>query len=197
MLDVIARVAGCRHLVVCPLYVSGRIVASIGYAMPTVPTAEKQVICEAFSRQASMTLERAEQARILRQQNEELLRFRTQALQAEQARLWRGDRPSTYVLLELRLDPSARQVTWSGRPVPLSPREYALLQALMEQRGRALSREEIVQRVWGFVPERDSNLVDMTMVALRRKLADSGAPPLIRAVRGYGYAIRDEGATET
>ena len=83
------------------------------------------------------------------------------------------------------LDPASREVTQNGQPVPLSAREFAVLQALMEHPGRVLSRAQIEDRLYGWGEEIESNVVEVYIHALRRKLGT----PLIRTIRGVGYRL--------
>jgi two-component system response regulator QseB len=83
------------------------------------------------------------------------------------------------------LDPSARTVTRDGAPVELSAREFALLHALMEHPGRILSKAQLEERLYGWGEEVESNVVEVYVHSLRRKL---GAE-FIRTVRGLGYRI--------
>jgi two-component system OmpR family response regulator len=90
---------------------------------------------------------------------------------------------------ELTLDPAHRTVCWSADELVLTPREYRLLEVLMRQAGWVVTREMIVESVWGFDFTDASNLVEVYIRRLRRKLAEHGAPPLIQTVRGVGYRI--------
>ena len=85
----------------------------------------------------------------------------------------------------LVLDPAARTVTVEGRPVDLPPREFTLLQELMLNAGRVLSREQLEERMYAWGDEVESNAVEVHIHHLRRKLP----PDIIRTVRGVGYAI--------
>ncbi len=85
----------------------------------------------------------------------------------------------------LRLDPAARTVEYRGQPVALSAREFALLRALMERPGAALSREQLEDRLYGWGEEVESNAVEVHVHNLRRKLN----PSVIRTVRGVGYRL--------
>ncbi|WP_374443476.1 response regulator [Pseudomonas panipatensis] len=86
---------------------------------------------------------------------------------------------------ELRLDPATHQVTLAGAPVELAPREYALLRLLLEQRGKVLSRSRLVEALYGWDGELESNAIEVHVHHLRRKLGNE----LIRTVRGIGYGI--------
>lgn len=85
----------------------------------------------------------------------------------------------------LEIDPASRQVTLEGRPVALSAREYAILLVLLESPGRALSREQLEQSLYGWGDEVESNAVEVHIHHLRKKL---GAE-LIRTLRGVGYLV--------
>ena len=83
------------------------------------------------------------------------------------------------------LDPATREVRRNGEPVALSPREFALLHALLERPGRILSRAQLEERLYGWGEEIESNVVEVHVHTLRRKL---GAD-YIRNVRGVGYRV--------
>lgn len=86
---------------------------------------------------------------------------------------------------ELRLDPAARSVTLAGVPLELPTREFALLQMLLENAGRVLTRSQLEQSIYGWCEEPGSNALEVHIHHLRRKL---GAD-LIRTLRGVGYSI--------
>ena len=86
---------------------------------------------------------------------------------------------------EVTLDPATREVRRNGELVALSPREFALLQALLEHPGRILSRAQLEERLYGWGEEIESNVVEVHLHTLRRKL---GAD-FIRNVRGVGYRV--------
>jgi two-component system, OmpR family, response regulator QseB len=90
--------------------------------------------------------------------------------------------------LDVRLDPAAHRVTQAGVEVALSPREFALLQLLLERPGTILSRAQIEERLYGWGEEVESNAVEVHIHGLRRKL---GAQ-LILTVRGVGYRVRPQ-----
>jgi two-component system OmpR family response regulator/two-component system response regulator QseB len=85
----------------------------------------------------------------------------------------------------LRLDPAARQVTFRGDPIELQAREFAMLHELMLNAGRVLSREQLVDRLYAWGEEIESNAIEVHVHHLRRKLA----PEVIRTVRGVGYLM--------
>ncbi len=85
----------------------------------------------------------------------------------------------------LRLDPAARQVTFRGERIALQAREFAMLHELMLSAGRVLSREQLVERLYAWGEEIESNAIEVHVHHLRRKLA----PEVIRTVRGVGYLM--------
>ncbi|MDO9054628.1 MAG: response regulator [Gallionella sp.] len=86
---------------------------------------------------------------------------------------------------QLEVDPATRQVTLADKPVELSPREYAILLVLLESAGRALSREQLEQSLYGWGDEVESNAVEVHIHHLRKKLGTE----LIRTLRGVGYLV--------
>jgi len=88
------------------------------------------------------------------------------------------------VLGDVALRRSAREVTVGGSPVELRPKEFDLLAYLMQNRGAVLSRDLLLERVWGFDYAGGTRTVDVHVAQLRRKL---GRPDLIRTIRGSGY----------
>jgi two-component system response regulator QseB len=86
---------------------------------------------------------------------------------------------------EITLDPATREVRRNGELVALSPREFALLQALLEHPGRILSRAQLEERLYGWGEEVESNVIEVHLHTLRRKLGAN----FIRNVRGVGYRI--------
>jgi DNA-binding response OmpR family regulator len=86
---------------------------------------------------------------------------------------------------ELTLDQAARKVAFQGKPIDLSPREFALLEQLLLNAGRALTRNRLEETLYPWGAEIESNALDVHIHHLRRKLA----PDLIRTVRGVGYLI--------
>lgn len=91
---------------------------------------------------------------------------------------------------EVTLDPAGRTVTLAGVPVTLTTREFDLLQAMMLNAGRVLSREQLEKHLYSWGHEVESNAVEVHVHFLRKKLR----PDLIATVRGVGYTIRTEAA---
>ncbi|OGI47022.1 MAG: DNA-binding response regulator [Candidatus Muproteobacteria bacterium RBG_16_65_34] len=85
----------------------------------------------------------------------------------------------------LELDPAAHRVSFRGQEIEIPPREFALLHELMRNAGRVLSREQLVQRLYAWGEEVESNAIEVHIHHLRRRLA----PELIRTVRGVGYLM--------
>lgn len=89
------------------------------------------------------------------------------------------------------LDPITRKVERGGRAVDLTQKEYALLEYLMRNEGRAVTRQQIAQTVWHTAPEPETNVVDVYINYLRKKLGDSRESPMVLTVRGTGYMIKE------
>jgi DNA-binding response OmpR family regulator len=92
---------------------------------------------------------------------------------------------------DLTLDPAARAVERMTRPIELTKREYCILETLMRRPGWVVTRDAIIESVWGFEFPDSSNLIEVYIARLRRKL---GEPTLIQTVRGTGYRIQDPAA---
>ena len=98
-----------------------------------------------------------------------------------------GDaRPPVLSRGDVELDPAARTATRAGRPLDLTLKEFAVLQALLEAQGAVVTPEELLERAWDEQLDPLSNTVRMTVMTLRRKL---GEPPVIETVRGSGYRL--------
>jgi DNA-binding response OmpR family regulator len=94
----------------------------------------------------------------------------------------------------LRLDRGARRFTIRGEPVALTPREFALLDHLMAHVGQVRSRSEILDAVWGVAFDTGTNMVDVYIYFLRRKLESYEIRDVIETVRGRGYRLVAPGA---
>lgn len=90
---------------------------------------------------------------------------------------------------ELVVDPTAKQVSWQGNPVELSPREFAVLYALVSRPDTVLSKDELLRLAWGDEQAASRNAVEVYVGYLRRKLHAVGAEHLLRTVRGQGYRV--------
>jgi len=93
---------------------------------------------------------------------------------------------------DISMDLGARTVTRGAQTIVLTPREFAVLEYLLRHPGQALSRSQIAERVWSWEFHGETNIVDVYIGYLRRKLDESGAPSVIETLRGYGYRLRDE-----
>jgi DNA-binding response OmpR family regulator len=90
---------------------------------------------------------------------------------------------------ELHIDRMTRAVTFGGISIDFTAKEYTLLEYLLLQRGRAVSRQELLREVWHMSPDAGTNVVDVYVNYLRRKLGGGSAAGMIETVRGEGYAI--------
>lgn len=97
--------------------------------------------------------------------------------------------PSLLQVGELELDLRRRRAQRAGRMIELSPKEFTLLEFLMRNEGRVVSRTQILDHLWGYDYATDSNLVDVYVSYLRRKVDRGHRHRLIRTVRGVGYAL--------
>ena len=100
----------------------------------------------------------------------------------------RGEPAPVMRIGALELDAAAHRVSFQGRPVELSPREFALLNELMWHAGRVLSREQLERQIYAWSEEVESNAIEVHIHHLRRKLQ----PELIRTIRGVGYLLPRE-----
>jgi len=95
-------------------------------------------------------------------------------------------------LEDLTLDPATRGVSRGRRSIGLTTREFALLEYFMRNAGRVLTRPMIAEHVWAVDFDRESNVIDVYVGYLRRKIDGPGERPLLHTVRGAGYALRAE-----
>lgn len=93
----------------------------------------------------------------------------------------------------LRIDLLKREVRREGRVIALQPREYRLLEELMRNRDRVVTRTMLLERVWSFHFDPQTNIVETHMSRLRAKLNEGDAADLIETVRGVGYRMRGNG----
>jgi DNA-binding response OmpR family regulator len=109
----------------------------------------------------------------------------------DQSLVWSRVRPNATVLRvgSLELDLIGRTAKRGNRPIRLRPREFQLLRYMMRRRDKLLTREALLKDVWHykFIPE--TNLVDVHMGQLRRKVDGSDEAPMIRTVRGVGFVL--------
>jgi len=93
---------------------------------------------------------------------------------------------------DLEMDVAERKVSRGGKPIELTPREFSLLEFLMRHPNQVLTRTQIAEHVWNFDFYSDSNVVDVYIGYLRRKIDRGFAYPLIHTVRGVGYSLKAE-----
>ena len=106
----------------------------------------------------------------------------------------RTERPlisSVLQVADITLDSQRHRVEHAGAEVELSPREFALLEYLMRNAGQVVTRDQILERVWGYGAEPEGNVIDLYIHYLRRKLANERGDSVIKTVRGIGYTIRE------
>lgn len=109
-----------------------------------------------------------------------LLRRRAKPLQAT---LTAGD---------LEMDRAARRVTVAGRPLDLSPKEFALLEYLLKRKEEVVTRAEISEHVWDDSFDSLGNVIDVTIHRLRKKIDCENGPKLLHTLKGVGYVLRNE-----
>jgi len=95
-------------------------------------------------------------------------------------------------IADLVLDPITHTVSRAGTEIRLTKTEYLLLEFLMRHSGRALARNAIVESVWGFDSEIESNTLDAFLRLLRKKIDSGHTIKLIHTIRGFGYMLREE-----
>jgi DNA-binding response OmpR family regulator len=91
----------------------------------------------------------------------------------------------------LSVDPRTREVDYLDQPVELTRREYELLEVLTRNAGIVLTRDQLLERVWGYDFEVRTDVVDTFVSYLRRKLEAGGRPRLVQTVRGVGFVLRE------
>jgi len=97
-----------------------------------------------------------------------------------------------YTISDLSLDTNTHAVTRGGENIKLSAKEFALLEYMLRNKGKVLSRDNIENNLWNFDYEGGTNAVDVYIRYLRKKIDDNFEPKLIHTVRGVGYVIREE-----
>jgi DNA-binding response OmpR family regulator len=94
-------------------------------------------------------------------------------------------------IADIELNTTSQEAHRAGQPIELTKREYAILELLLRNPNRVLSRDEIAQHIWAFDFSAMSNVIDVYIANLRRKLGDTTEPRLLKTVRGSGYLLRD------
>jgi two-component system OmpR family response regulator len=103
------------------------------------------------------------------------------------------ERPTVLVTGRFSLDQARQTISVDGHPLELSPREFALLQTFLRRPGQLLTRADLLNRVWDSAYDAGSNVVDVYVRYLRRKLAPHHADHNLVTVRGRGYRFDSDG----
>ena len=118
---------------------------------------------------------------------EELL-ARIEALMRRR-RITSNTEPKAFCIADLVLNLETHEVRRGGALIDLTPKEFALLEFFLRMQGKVLSRTRILEQVWGFSADPQTNVVDVHIRQLRRKIDDDFAIKLIKTVRGFGYKL--------
>jgi len=105
-------------------------------------------------------------------------------------RVQAGAEPRSYKFEDLVLDTATREATRGDRPIPLSTKEYQLLSLFMRHPRQVLTRDVIMDQVWGYDYSGESNVLEVYVGYLRQKLEAGGEPRLIQTMRGAGYVLK-------
>ena len=103
-----------------------------------------------------------------------------------------GNSTNTFIVGDLTVDIKSREVKRGGKRIDLSAREYSILEALIRNAGTVMSREKIESSVWNYDYEGGTNVIDVYIRYLRKKIDDDFDTKLIHTVRGVGYVLREE-----
>lgn len=103
-----------------------------------------------------------------------------------------GECTNVFELADLKVDAVRHTVTRNGKNIDLSSKEFAILEYMIRNKGIVLSREKIENHIWNFDYEGGSNVIDVYIRYLRKKIDDGHENKLIRTIRGSGYVLREE-----
>ena len=103
-----------------------------------------------------------------------------------------GNSSNKLVIGDLILDTSEKSVTRAGKQIELTGKEYEVLEYLMQSKNRILSREQIKEHVWDFDYEGDSNIIDVLIKNIRKKIDIENGKQIIYTKRGLGYVIKED-----
>lgn len=103
-----------------------------------------------------------------------------------------GQNNTKLTIADLELDAKILEVKRGGKLIQLTPKEFKLLEYLMSNQGRILTREMILNRIWLYSPDIETRVVDVYMGYLRKKIDESHKKKLIHAVRGFGYMVKED-----
>ena len=101
------------------------------------------------------------------------------------------DVETSYKVGDLELDRLSHEVRRAGKPIVLQPREFRLLEYLMKNAGKVVTRTMLLENVWDYHFDPQTNVIDVHMSRLRGKIDKGHANPLLHTIRGAGYMIRD------
>ena len=104
------------------------------------------------------------------------------------------ERPTVLAVGDLRLDPATREVARGTTSIALSAKEFALLETFMRRPGEVLSRLHLLEHAWDFAYENRSNVIEVYVGRLRRKIDEPFGRESLETVRGAGYRLRADGA---
>ena len=105
-----------------------------------------------------------------------------------------GEQATVFTCGDLTVDVTRHTVTRGGKEIRLAAKEYALLEYMIRHKGMVLSREQIESSLWNYDEMIGSNVVDVYIRMLRKKIDEGHDTKLIQTVRGYGYALRENKA---
>lgn len=114
------------------------------------------------------------------------LTARLEALARRQA----GKNETSLTLADLSVDLVARTVTRAGAPIDMQPREFVLLEYLLRNRGQVVTRRMLLENVWNYQFDPQTNVIDVHISRLRAKIDRDFTPPLLHTIRGAGYMMR-------
>jgi DNA-binding response OmpR family regulator len=100
-----------------------------------------------------------------------------------------GELSSKLTCGDLTLDTNARVASSRGAPLPLTPKEYALLETLLRHRGRSFTRAALFERLYDGLSEASDRVIEVVVSTLRNKLDKAGLPAVIETRRGFGYRV--------
>lgn len=98
--------------------------------------------------------------------------------------------PTSFEIGDLKLDLLSREVVRAGQKIELQPREFSLLQYMMQNAGKAISKTAILEHIWGYYFDPQTNVVDVLVCRLRAKIDKDFEPKLLHTLRGVGYVFK-------
>ena len=107
------------------------------------------------------------------------------------ARRGPAPRPAILTVGDLRVDPASHKAWRGKRELSLTPREFQILELLIRRAGIVLTREAMIENIWGHESDVDWNTVDVFVSTLRRKVDRPSDPPLIHTIRGVGFCLKE------